>query len=102
MDNLHEQSFNKEMIRLYKKIKTEAKYNASKFFKLVTEVGGLDAVKELIMSAAGEEDCAILWEKGRLDLTIEATALQPRWQPLFNEEELEAAESRLRKYGFVK
>lgn len=37
---------------------------------------------------------------GRLDLSIEAMALEDKWKPLFTQEELDSAASRLAQHGF--
>ena len=43
---------------------------------------------------------AALWERGRLDLTVEAMVLQShRYHPLFTSDELKICEKRLREYG---
>ncbi len=41
-----------------------------------------------------------LWELKRLDLTVETYVLKPEYQPLFSEDELDVARSRLRDYGY--
>jgi hypothetical protein len=43
-----------------------------------------------------------LYERGRLDLTVEAMIVEDRqWHPLFQAEEVARAEKRLRDYGYV-
>src|SRR5206468_10560498 len=41
-----------------------------------------------------------LWERKRLDLSVEAVMLQPEWHPLFSDAEREIARRRLAEYGF--
>lgn len=36
----------------------------------------------------------------RLDLTVEALVLQPKWATLFSEHELQTARKRLAEYGY--
>jgi hypothetical protein len=40
-----------------------------------------------------------LWERWRLDLTVEATILDARWRPLFADQERAIAVARLQRYG---
>ncbi|WP_432934699.1 hypothetical protein ACQPZZ_21440 [Microbispora sp. CA-135349] len=41
-----------------------------------------------------------LWERGRLDLTVEALVVQPRFAELFTPEEVEVARHRLGQFGW--
>jgi hypothetical protein len=41
-----------------------------------------------------------LWERWRLDLTVEATILDARWRPLFADQERAIAVARLQRYGY--
>ncbi len=43
---------------------------------------------------------AALWERKRLDLTVEALILRPEWLELFSELEREIARQRLAEYGY--
>ncbi|GAA3989853.1 hypothetical protein FOF52_17840 [Thermobifida alba] len=41
-----------------------------------------------------------LWERGRLDLTVEAVVCEARFAPLFSDGELEVARKRLSQFGY--
>jgi hypothetical protein len=42
-----------------------------------------------------------LWERDRLDLTVEAVILEEaKWHPLFTPEEIEICRKRLKDYGY--
>jgi hypothetical protein len=41
-----------------------------------------------------------LWERRRLDLTVEATVLRKEFEPLFTPDELDTAGRRLEQYGY--
>jgi hypothetical protein len=41
---------------------------------------------------------AKLWERGRLDLSVEAVVVQPRFAALFTEDEVDAARRRLDQF----
>ena len=91
--------FHEAMLNIYRKAKSEAKYNAVRFLQMVTEHGGLEAAQMLIRSATVSEGYTALWERGRLDLTVEAMILNnDRYQSLFSEEELSICAKRLKQY----
>ncbi len=63
--------------------------------------GGLETARILLHSTTVSEGYAALWERGRLDLTVEAMILgQRQWHQLFSAEELEIARRRLREYDY--
>ena len=41
-----------------------------------------------------------MWEKGRLDLTVEAIVLRSEFQQFFTDEEVETARQRLEQLGY--
>jgi len=42
-----------------------------------------------------------LWERQRLDLTVEAIILEEEWHSLFSEQERQIARNRWAEYGYV-
>lgn len=92
--------FHDAMLNIYKTALSEEGYNATRFLRMVSEQGGLDAARALLHSATVSEGYVALWERHRLDLTVEALVLQPQWSPLFTPVELEIARNRLAKYGY--
>ena len=44
--------------------------------------------------------CVALWERKRLDLTVEAVILRSEWRNRFSELEREIARRRLHEYGY--
>lgn len=92
--------FNGRMHGIYRRAKTEASYNASRFLQMLDENGGLGTAKILLHSDQVSDGYTALWERGRLDLTVEALVLEPGWEALFTEEELKTARKRLNQYGF--
>lgn len=86
------------MVRIYHAA-TEFGYYPNHFIQMVGERGGLEAAKHLL-SSEPSTGFARLWEEGRLDLSVEALALQEPWDNLFTCAELAAAESRLRELGY--
>ena len=97
-----EEEFNIEMLSLYKKTKIETGYNAAYFLKLITDYGGLNAAKKLLIMGDPAEGFLKLWEIKRLDLSLEVLILTSPWDSLFDATEIACAKKRLEKYGFKK
>ena len=95
-----ERSFHKAMVRVYDRAKSEAGYNATRFIQMVAEQGGVAAARVLIGSKVPSDGFVALWQARRLDLTVEALILEPKWFGLFTAPEREAARQRLRDYGY--
>lgn len=91
--------FHSAMLLLYSRIKTEADYNASAFLRMVTEHGAVGAAKRLLASTELSAGFTALHERGRLDLSVEAHVADPRFAPLFTEDELDRARHRLTAAG---
>ena len=101
MPDALEIEFNEAMLNIYRRAKTEAKYNATLFLRMVIDQGGLQAARTLIDSSSVSTGYTALWERGRLDLTVEAMVVQShRYHPLFTSDELKICEERLREYGY--
>ena len=92
--------FHTAMLDVYRKAKTEAGYNAGYFLRLVSDVGGLEAAHKLLRAGSVSSGFSALWEKGRLDLSVEAVVLHRTFRSLFSEEELTIARDRLAEYGY--
>lgn len=96
-----EDDFHLAMIHIYERARGEARYNATRFLEMLTEHRGLRTAQILLHDRTESTGYTALWEKGRLDLTVEALVLQSPWSQLFTEEELEIARSRLQRYGYT-
>ena len=94
-----ESSFHAAMLDIYRRALSEANYKASYFLQMVETYGGLSAARKLLATTRPSEGFTALWERGRLDLTVEATVLDPRFASLFSDDELDAARERLKQYG---
>ena len=88
------------MVELYKRAKVEAGYTAGYFLGIVSDKGGLETARQLLHTADPSDGYVALWERGRLDLTVEATVLGPRWHALFTDDEQAIARARLEAYEF--
>lgn len=91
--------FGKAMLSLYERAKREADYTASGYLGMLSDLGPLGTARKLLGSPAVSDGFANLWERGRLDLTVEALVLRPEFAPLFTQEELGRARNRLEQFG---
>lgn len=88
------------MISIYETAKRELGYNAIRFLQMISEHGGLAAARQLLWSDAPSEGFTTLWERGRLDLTVEARVQDAEFALLFTDEDRERARPRLEAYGW--
>ena len=75
MPNQLENEFHEAMLNIYRKAKSEARYNAQRFLQMVVDHGGSEAARMLINSTRVSDGYTALYERGRLDLTVEAIVL---------------------------
>jgi len=93
--------FHEAMLDIYRRAKSEAKYNAQRFLQMVIDHGGIEAARMLIHADTVSDGYTALWERGRLDLTVEAMILgSEQFHPLFTEDELAICSRRLTEYGY--
>ncbi len=96
-----EQEFTQAMFDVYRRAKTEAGYNASIFLQMITDRGGVDTAKKLINASKPSDGYTHLYERGYLNLTVEALVVEnSKWHGLFTTEEIARARKRLKDYGY--
>ena len=95
-----QRQFTEAMLNIYKRALQEAGYHASRFHQMIGEYGGYETAKMLIYAPQPSEGYTALWERQRLDLTVEALILRQEWQDLFTEEDRAAARARLKQYNY--
>lgn len=95
-----EAGFHSAMLNIYEEAKKQCNYNATYFLRMVSEMGGLEAAKQLLSTDAPQDGFTKLWECGRLDLSVEYLVLKPEFKRLFTKEELKTARMRLKTYGY--
>jgi len=89
------------MHEVYRAGKREARFSAPLFAEMLKEHGGLETARRFLHSADYAAGFTALWERERLDLTVEAVILkEEKWHPLFTAEELEICRKRLKEYGY--
>lgn len=97
-----EVEFHEAMLNIYRVAKSEARYNAQRFLQMVVDHGGPEAAHMLINAGSVSEGYTALWERGRLDLTVEAMVVRTlRFHSLFTANEVQICRNRLREYGYT-
>jgi hypothetical protein len=77
-------------------------YNATIFLRMLSDKGGLATARYLINSANPSDGYTHLYDRGRLDLTVEAMIVETtKWHDLFTADELAKARLRLQQYGYA-
>lgn len=70
-------------------------YAPNRFTGMLSRSSPFEVVRSLLASHDVSEGFKVLWEKGRLDLSVEAIVLRPEWRGHFSEAELLTAQRRL-------
>ena len=93
--------FEEAMFTIYQRALSEAGYKATRFLAMLNEEGGIATAIRLIHAANVSEGYTALWERGHLDLTVEAVILDnEKWHTLFSSKDLEVCAARLTAYGY--
>jgi hypothetical protein len=96
-----EQEFAHRMIDTYRRAVSEAGYNATYFRSMLAQLGPLEAARKLLGAPAVSDGFAALWERKRMDLTVEAIVVDPQFSDLFSEHEIDVAQRRLEQFGYT-
>jgi len=95
-----ERQFHHDMVLGAERLKQEINYNASRFMETVGELGGAETARQLLRGRDASDGFTILWEHGRLEMSVEAFVLLPWYRELFTEEQRQTADRRLREHRF--
>jgi hypothetical protein len=101
MSGTLETRFDDAMMDVYVRALKECDYKATRFLHMLHENRGLETARILLRAPKVSEGYVALWERRRLDLTVEAGILHSEWQPLFSDEERAIARKRLADYGYA-
>ncbi|HWA67414.1 MAG TPA: hypothetical protein VG899_13725 [Mycobacteriales bacterium] len=74
-------------------------YTPTVWISMLSQVGAAEAARRLLVSGDIQSGFSRLVALGRPELTVEWAALNPRWEPLFDDQHREAARWRLRQAG---
>ena len=75
-------------------------YNPTAFIGMINSSSAVDAAKTLLAKRNTSDGFTELWQKSRLDLTVEAMVLKPEWQGMFSPLELATARRRLAEVNY--
>jgi len=78
-----EKAFHNAMLNVYLQAKKECGYNATYFLRMLEEMDGVEAAKTLLHTNTPSDGFTTLWEKKRLDLSVEHHVLLPEFDSLF-------------------
>ena len=95
-----ERRFHRAMISIYETAKRELGYNATRFLQMLSEQGGLVTAQQLLWSDTSSDGFTTLWERHRLDLTVEDHVLRTEFASLFSDADRERALTRLRRHNW--
>ncbi len=97
-----EAQFEVEMRRIYDRAKAELDYKPTAFLQMVEDHTGAGAARRLLDRPVSDisEGFTRLFRDQRLDLSVEAVALQSQWESLFSPEQLATARRRLKGTGY--
>ncbi|WP_313573975.1 phospholipase D family protein [Brevundimonas sp.] len=91
--------FHGAMVALCQRIFSETTYTPHYFRQMLDKETGLLVAKKL-MAKGVSDGFQSLFERGRLDLTVEAVVTDPEWSPLFDPSEVKRAGSVLKQAGY--
>lgn len=92
-------AFDKAMFAIYEQAASFG-YYPNDFRSMVERLGGVAAAKQLINKTRVSQGFIRLWEEKRLDLSVEALAVSPKWRALFSTEEVKRSRQRLQDVGY--
>jgi hypothetical protein len=92
--------FHHSMVDTYERAKSEAGYNSTTLLRMISEHGGVEAAKRIIAIPHISEGFSALWERGRLDLSVEAQMIDPRFAQLFTDKEIDTARRWLEQFSY--
>lgn len=96
-----EREFGHLMMSIYTDAKKEANYNATLFLRMLGEKGALETARYLLREPQVSSGFVALWERKRLDLTVEAKLLaNPQFWPMFEQRDLDTARRWLKEHGY--
>ena len=89
-----EKEFDLAMLGIYTRAKTEVTYNSRAFFDMLDRNRGVVTAKTLINLSKPSDGYTAIYDRERLDLTVEAVVVtNPRWHSLFTPEELQKSQN---------
>ena len=95
-----EREFHWKMAGGAARLKSEIGYNPTRFNQMVAEHGGPEAAWRLLNGQDTSDGFTTLWDAQRQDMSVEAVALLPWYDPLFTDEQRVVVRLRLVEHHF--
>ena len=92
--------FTQRALQIYEEAKSQIRYVAHRFRQKIIRDGGLAAAKHWLRPSRTTTGFQRLLDHDRLDLSVEAVALEAPWNQLFTADELAVARARLEQFGY--
>ncbi|SFT90336.1 hypothetical protein [Paraburkholderia aspalathi] len=100
MDKANDDRFTAFLREKAAEAKRDLGYDPRQFIAMLGVDGGFTAVSKLVGGRNPSDGFTKLWEKGRLDLSVEALVLETEWNRFFDEQLLQQAERKLKDAGY--
>ena len=94
------QEFARRMTAACSRALTETDYNPTYLRNMMAQLGPVETARKLLAAPAVSDEFAALWERGRMDLTVEALVVEPDFSELFTQDEIHVASRRLEQFGY--
>ncbi|MCY4437453.1 MAG: hypothetical protein OXE05_09005 [Chloroflexi bacterium] len=94
-----EAEFREAMLGVYRTV-AKIKAPPTRFLNMLEEYGAVETARQLLSKDELQETFIALYESGRLDASVEAVVLQPKYRELFTDAELQQAQDRLKSCGY--
>jgi hypothetical protein len=101
MDQRTEERFTAYLLDAAGRSQREASYNPTMFRQMLGTEDGYRTAVRLLSANKVSDGFERLWEKCRLDLSVEALVLHPEWAGYFPQELRAIAQRRLRDVGYA-
>jgi hypothetical protein len=95
-----EQAFNQDMAKTYQEA-VKIGYRPARFLQMLSENGGVETARIILSQPNTTDGFTTLWEKKRLDLSVEAVVLKPEYAPLFSADDRAKAQARLAEVDYT-
>ncbi|MEA4920104.1 MAG: hypothetical protein VB078_04205 [Clostridiaceae bacterium] len=96
------QSFTQELIESYEISKKELGYYPSRFVQMLSQKGGVETARAIIAKGDVSEGFEKLSASSRLDLSMEAAVIDPKYSVLFTDDEVNHCFALLCECGYFK
>lgn len=93
--------FNQDIIDLYKRMIKLVKHKPTRLMDYINKYGGYEAAVKYISTESNVQDFAVLWEKERLDLSVEALITRQPYRVLFDDSILKFCDKKLKEYSYA-